>query len=154
MTVKVYVAAAYPGRADSPERARVERVYKLVRESMYVELSWDWLSKIDEARDAGLNEKDGKTAFRAQAAINDLIGVENAAVFWLLAPSIGGRGCFFESGYAYVLQRMAPKATRSKLLIVSGPDWQNTIFTELFNCKFDSDAVAFVWLTQHALANR
>lgn len=174
----VYVAAAYPGRADSPERARVRLAYDLVRKSDHLELTHDWLANIDRARDAGLTEQHGEEAFRTQAALEDLLGVARARIFWFISPSIGGRGCFFESGGAWVfamLQRYfeagrdamflepadvgSEQITRilyaglntPKLNVVSGPDYKNTIFTELFDRKFLDDTQALESITQYAI---
>jgi hypothetical protein len=89
---------------------------------------------------------------RKQFALDDLQGVLTADVVWLLAAnSQGASGSWVELGAALALRSLRTtmaaamkNITRGELspppkIIVSGPKWQRTIFTELADKTFSSD---------------
>jgi hypothetical protein len=87
---------------------------------------------------------------RKQFALDDLQGVLTADVVWLLAAnSQGASGSWVELGAALaaIFVRASMKnITGGELpppkIVVSGPKWQRTIFTELANKTFSSDEEA------------
>jgi hypothetical protein len=166
----IYIATAYP--ADEAARGRLLAAMKLVEDSNWLYLTHNWLAGIDDKRASGMVEEDGDRDMRAREALTDLHAIVRAKFFWLLAPHAGGRGCFWEAGTAFALSwiyrsnpepifwstmtRLDP-AWRHKLEIndlttVASGDYKKTIFTDLFDQRFDDDASAFEWITQQAIA--
>lgn len=78
---------------------------------------------------------------RIKRATEDLWGVRNADLIWLLAPiERGASGAWTEFGIA--LGREIP-------IVVSGPTWQRTIFTSLAQAGYEHDDSAFDKIVNH-----
>lgn len=67
-----------------------------------------------------------------EIASEDLKGVDDAEVVWVISAPTGGTGCWIEMGYAFA---------RGKLVVLSGP--RRTIFTSRADCVFESHEAAF-----------
>jgi nucleoside 2-deoxyribosyltransferase len=90
--VKVYVAGS------SAELERAQRWIDALRAEGWTVTS-DWPAVIASVGDA--NPRDASVADRRMWSHDDLRGVDNADVVWLLAPKVGtARGAYFELGYA------------------------------------------------------
>jgi len=61
-------------------------------------------------------------------ANHDMMGVRSAEIVWVISPTEGGCGCWFELGAAYAL---------CKRIIVSGP--RRTIFMALTSISYFED---------------
>lgn len=136
MSLKVYIAAAYV------DRNRALACMRWVAEQPGLEVAHNWIAAIDKRRAEGHSESSLSPQQRREHAHEDLAAMRKADVFWFLAPKEGGRGSWFEAGVAYAeASSGAPFA-----LIVSGPHYGDSIFTELFERRFVDDAEAFAYL--------
>lgn len=95
---------------------------------------WDIVEKVGEA-----NPVDAQFHERMCWAADDLKGVEDADVVWLLMPpkELPCIGAYWEAGYADAL---------GIDLVISGPDLERTIFTAR-GCCYDTDAAALDYIT-------
>jgi len=79
---------------------------------------------------------------RGRYALADMRGVLDADVVWLLAADDRGAcGSWVELGMALARRETHPPGL--PYVVVSGPRWQRTIFTELADKTFESDEEAF-----------
>lgn len=138
--MNVYVAGAYH------ERTRVRYIMDAVVGHPDLTLAHDWVSIIDEVPGGDQSrEAEMSPEMRARHARTDLDHVLGTDVFWFLVPAAGGRGCWFEAGYAcYAMSN--PLGNR--VTITSGPHHTVSIFTELFDYKFADDAEAFDFIVR------
>ena len=131
--MKFYLAGA------SAEAAQVKALAEWVRRfGGEITVAW-WDSVLaSKVHDRYLTEE-----ARVEFAGQDLIGVLDADVLWLVVPEERGVGAWVEFGF--VLGCSASDPAKRHRIIVSG-DWKKSIFTSLAHDKFDahSDALAFV----------
>lgn len=135
MSVKVYVSAS------SQERQRARCCLDHVRESPELELTHDWLIVMEET------EADGAPtpAHLQNCAQNDLEGVTEADVFWLLLPESPSVGAWVELGWALAIRSMHEQVR----IITSGPGNQN-LFTLLSDVHFETDLEALEFIKTFA----
>jgi len=133
---KIYVAAS------SRERERVAAIYGQIAVSTGLELTFNWLKQVELFDGTPEDQLDPR--IRKMQAESDEQAIERADVMWLLAPNQGftTKGAWFELGFA----RRAFLAKHSPIIIVSGPERFQTIFTECAHRFFTSDADALEWL--------
>jgi hypothetical protein len=140
--VKIYVA----GGAQERETV-VQPMMKRLREAGFV-ITLDWTES--EGFRIGLGDDKLSPLQREMQALEDLDGVDQAEVVWLMVPGYrGSRGSYLEFGYALALWRRMPRfanGCRLPILVVSGESWKGTIFTELADMKFDDHEQAFEML--------
>lgn len=106
-----------------------------------VEITHDWIATIEAVGDA--NPADASREQRAKWADEDLDGVANADVFWLLMPPPGrGWGAGVELGYAVGRKDYGTHVT----IVVSGDD-SHTIFGGLAPHYFATHEEAFHHIT-------
>lgn len=132
----IYVAAA------TQEIQRAEEFVTQIRSITGLRMSHDWIPHIKRAISEQRQDSDYTAWERAGFATSDIIGVARSDVFVLLAPENGGRGCWVEYGYALALQQMRGRPR----IAVAGPHARKSIFTELADRHFDTDAQAITWL--------
>jgi len=129
-TLHVYIAGAYA------DRDRVLHNMEKVSYREELQLVHDWVSVIDRVRrehpDWQMPDHEA-----AEYALRDLEAMRKADVVWLLAPELGGRGCWYEVGAAWAWRIPT---------IVSGPFCRSTVFTRLALELFDADVQAFARL--------
>ena len=84
---------------------------------------------------------------RRKHALADLAGVLRADVVWLLAANDKGAcGSWVELGAA-LANRASPDALNGwPIIVVSGAKWNRTIFTELADKHFETDAEAIQYV--------
>ena len=138
MRKKIYVAAC------SREKERVAGIYGQIAASSNLEVTFNWLAQIDAFDGTPEAQMDPRT--RKFCAEADEQAIERADYLWLLAPSVGmtTRGAWFELGYA----RRAYLAKCAPIILVSGPERFQTIFTECAHRFFETDMDALVWLRE------
>ena len=129
---KIYIAGGWD------ERVTVVRPYidKALRAGFTVTLDWTLENgpKDGDGGDSALVSE-----IRLRAAQMDSRAIERADTFWLLSPGYkGSSGSWWELGYAMALK---------KDVVVSGPNWKRSIFTELVKNRFDMHEEAFAFLT-------
>lgn len=124
--MKVYIAA----RSALAERARVDAMFAAAA-SIGLTVVGDWRADVDAAAAAGCMT----LAEQSVAAATDLAAIRQADAVWLLVPADGGRGCWWEGGYASAL---------GKGLVASGP-CDVCVFLSHADHRFESDfeALAF-----------
>jgi hypothetical protein len=122
-----------------------------------LEITEDWTTAEDVGGDANLSKET-----RVKAAVADLQGAGDADIFWLcMAGYRGARGSFVELGYALAVRDVAasicalmgpgdPPAAGVKLVIISGPDLEKTIFSEVCDHQFTEHEDAFRFITDVA----
>jgi len=142
---KIYIAGGWD------ERVTVVRPYidKALRAGFTITLDWTLEEGI---KDADRGDSLLVSEVRLRAAQMDSRAINRADIFWLLAPSYkGSSGSWWELGYAMALA--ANSGVEGKLgghrkdIIVSGPNWKRSIFTELIQNRFDTHEEAFTFLT-------
>lgn len=107
------------------------------------EISYDWVEAIEKVGQANPVEHAADYARKSF-----IMGVIPADVVWWLFPIDGhaSHGAAFEVGYA---RAFSVHGANTKLkIIVSGSNFQNSIFTSLCDQKFLSDMDAYVWLRE------
>jgi nucleoside 2-deoxyribosyltransferase len=125
--VKVYVAGA------SAERSEVSKYMQLLRDAG-IEITLDWIAVID-AQGGAANE--GMTGVqRHKAAKDDLKGVSDADIVWLIVPNNYSAGAWVELGYALGID---------KTVIASG-NYERSIFTSHCDCEFTLHDDALAWI--------
>jgi nucleoside 2-deoxyribosyltransferase len=109
-----------------------EYINKLRKEGLRI--THDWTREVKLAKAAGRSDQDFDVEERQKLADNDIRGVENCDIFWLIVPN-NSIGAWVEYGYALSLR---------KLIIVSG-NFNRTIFLEKVSefSKFTSHDNAF-----------
>ena len=87
-------------------------------------------------------------ADRIKYAKADLDGVLQADIVWLLAANDKGAcGSWVELGAALALRETSElRGPRRPEIVVSGPKWKRTIFTELADKTFESDEAALAYI--------
>ncbi|HEX6239984.1 MAG TPA: hypothetical protein VFZ61_03785 [Polyangiales bacterium] len=114
MKIPVYVAGA------SRELPRVQRYVELLESSGLVQITHRWFDAVAAwgvGRDAELTLEQ-----QANHAADDLTGVMDAALVWVLWPENHSAGAFIEFGFAY---------GRAIPLVVSGAKASQCIFSAL-----------------------
>lgn len=99
-----------------------------------IELTHNWVASIERA--GGANPVNVSFHERASWAADDLIGVREADLLWVLMPPGISDGAMWEAGYANAL---------GKELIISGPNTERTIFTARA-CCFETDEAAWDYI--------
>lgn len=126
--IPLYLAGA------SAEADRVQRAMDLVRSHPGLRLTQDWLEAI--RKDGGGNESLHPQLRRLRAS-EDLDGVRQARIMWLLAPDNQSTGAWVELGYALALGVM---------VVVSGPAAKRCVFASLTHVEFSTDAEAWAYI--------
>ncbi len=127
---RVYVAGS------SAQLERVKSAMAALREIGHT-VTHAWPELVEEVGEA--NPLDATDAARRMWAADDLRGVYDADVLWLLMPSEGGFGAAVELGYA--LAHGIP-------VVVSGGDVKRSIFTVFGTC-YDRDDQALDAVFRH-----
>ncbi len=98
-----------------------------------IELTHDWVAVIEKR-----GEANPVATFheRASWAGDDLSGVREADLLWVLMPPGQSDGCFWEAGYADAL---------GKEVVISGVNHERTIFTAR-GCCFEHDESAWDYI--------
>lgn len=120
--------------------AMVEEYNKTAKPAAKIELAARWWDVISARGDA--NPVDAPFHERLKYANDDLDGVRQAEVLWLLFPGIGRNsiGCFWEAGVA---------DERGTEIVISGPGQERSIFTAR-GSSYAEDASAFEYLASLA----
>jgi nucleoside 2-deoxyribosyltransferase len=118
--VRIYVAAS----SDQLERAKA--AIEALQANGHV-VTHDWTIAVEEHGTA--NPRDATVEQRAAWATDDLTGVHDADILWLLMPGQGGFGAAVELGYALA---------HGRPIVVSGGDPMRSIFTA-FATVYDRD---------------
>lgn len=85
---------------------------------------------------------------RIAAASANFAGVFNADILWLICPGYSGaRGSWAEMGIALGLRSF----NHAIKIVVSGPEWQYSVFTELADHKFYTHEEGYRWLVQQVV---
>jgi hypothetical protein len=133
---RVYVAGS------SLQLERVKAAMTALRTAGHT-VTHDWVAAVEAAGSAHPVDatEDQKTAW----ARDDLRGIVEAEVFWLLMPSQMSFGATFELGYAvcesfyrFMFKRAAPATTTALRVVVSGV-WGGHIFDSLVHAQYDRD---------------
>jgi hypothetical protein len=124
--MKVYVATAFTDK-------HIAQHWMSKLREIDVSITHDWTTAEQPAR----GELELSLVEQQHHARADAAGVFLADVVWVLAPAVGGTGCWFEMGVAAGLQMMAPKS--APYLLISGPS-RRSIFTSLFHYIETHDA--------------
>lgn len=127
MKLRVYVAAS------SRELERAKWAMAQIR-AMGHEISHDWVRCVEEEGEA--NPSAATLDQCEKWAWDDLEGVENADVIWLLMPDAGGFGAGVELGYAIGMDREIR-------IVASGPT-RCSIFTALADACYPNDEDALL----------
>lgn len=99
------------------------------------EITHDWVATIRSVGEA--NPRDATMKQRARWSGEDLKGIDDADVVWVILPtSRTSFGCALEAGYAI---------GKGHRVIVSG-DWRATIFAAQFDARFNEHDHALEWL--------
>lgn len=133
--MRVYVAGA------SREMDRCAAAMALVRE-LGGTITCDWVEAI---RASGSPANEGKTDEERRAdATEDLKGVSDADVLWLLAPEGTSAGAWTELGYALALRSTTRhhESGRPLRIVVSGRASARSIFAALADEEIPSDIAA------------
>lgn len=160
MKRRVYIAAA------SAEMERAQGMMGQVAICPTLELALDWTQSFNDPRVKGLTEAEITPRIRREFVNDDVGGVLSADFFWLLAPGRkpaeflrledavvnaaarqlhATKGAWFELGVAHtakVLRGSYP----TPIIIVSGEENLQSIFTEVADHLFESDQAALRWL--------
>lgn len=99
-------------------------------------ITLDWPANIRAVGDA--NPRDASHQDRLRWTMDDIRGVHDAEIFWLLVPTAHSIGCWAEFAIAWQGRQH---------LIVSG-DWRRTIFTSLADERYGTHEEAFAALTE------
>lgn len=129
--MKLYIAGA------SAEAERCKALGEWCRRFGH-EITVAWWDAVLAAK---THDRDLTEEARIEFAGQDLVGVLDADLFWIVVPEERGVGAWVEFGFAIGSSAQRPK----QRIIVSG-DWKKSIFTSLAHDKFDTheDALAFV----------
>lgn len=138
----VYVSGA------SIEHARVRKWADALEKTGAVRLTHRWFE--DAAEWTGRDALHAH-ATRVQLAQDELRGIREARVYWLLLPANVAGGSMFEWGYAYAGSR---KAGNALITIVSGHNVADTIFSSLAHEAFENDVQGYQAVLAHAKAKR
>lgn len=153
---KVYISAA------SQEMARAQAMMGQIAITPTLTNSHDWTKSFDvPAGQPRLSEAELDPRIRRQFSEADIRGVMRADFFWLLAPGENPRvlgealegvagvsrlfqtkGAWFELGSAEMHRRFRG----SPIIIVSGAERLQSIFTEVADFFFETDRLALDWL--------
>lgn len=124
--MKIYIAGA------STEAERCKALAWWVR-SMGGEIAVPWWDAVLAAK---VHDRELSEPARFEFAAQDLRGVDECALFWLVIPADGhGRGAWVEFGYA--IGELLGSGARRRRTIVSG-DWRASIFTSFADERFDT----------------
>lgn len=136
--IRVYIAGAF---VEQEERAK-PMMAACKQKGITITHNWTVPNFKPGGSDADLTHIQ-----RRKFALEDLIGVTKADVLWLLAPEAKGScGAWVELGFALALRDERGLETPSPVIIVSGSMNKRSIFTELADRLFDTDAEALKWL--------
>jgi hypothetical protein len=138
MALKVYVAGAW---VEQNERAK-PMIARLQAAGVIV--THDWTAPNGFVEDGVGGDSKLTDEARKKYALADLRGVFDAELVWLLAAnSQGACGSWVELGAALTARMLrANMGPIEPFVIVSGPKNKRTIFTEIADRLFDTDAEA------------
>lgn len=138
--IRVYVAGAWV-----EQRFRAKPMIAACQ-ARAIQITHDWTAA--EGAIHGSSDADLTHVQRRQFAEEDLKGIRDADVLWLLAPETKGScGAWVELGYALALRESNPFVVDGHpRIIVSGLMNKRSIFTELADRLFDTDEEALQWL--------
>ena len=135
--MRLYIAGAW---IEQIERARPMMAKA---RALGISITYDWTDPLWKPSD-GKGDSSLTPELRKSYAQSDLKGVLDADVFWLLAANDKGAcGSWVELGAALAAVSYSRRLGR---IIVSGPQWQRCIFSELADRKFPTDDEAFDYL--------
>ena len=125
--MKIYVCGG------SSELDAVKERMRQLRE-MGHEITHDWTATVSAVGDA--NPRTATHKQRVRWSGEDLLGVEEASIVWVMLPTKPSFGCAFEMGFA---------VGTGHAVIVSG-DWRASIFSSQAEHRFDEHDHASEWL--------
>lgn len=143
----VYVSGA------SAEHARVRKWADALEKTGAVKLTHRWF---EDAADWTGRDAAHPHATRVQLAQEELRGIREARVYWLLLPSNMAGGSIFEWGWAAGFceaQRNRRGLQRGPRIIVSGPNFADTIFSSLAE-RYELDVHGYQAVLAYAKAKR
>jgi len=145
--IKVYVAGA------SAEAERVRLVMNMVQQHPYLKLAHDWLSIMQEV---GKTKADHQLSLpeRQEYAMADLEAVNEADVFWYLAPHTPSAGAAFEFGAAWGIASQWSMSGvyvgHTRVIVASGVRADASIFVSLADEVWEADMQAYESLSDRA----
>lgn len=116
MTTKIYVA----GPRDQAKQ--VAAYMDGLRRAGYL-VTHDWTAGV---LSPGVPDAERTPSIQNAIAQEDMAGIRDAAVVWLLAPSAGGTGCWVELGYALGISSPAAGGWHRTVVVSGAAD--RTIF--------------------------
>jgi hypothetical protein len=125
--MKIYVCGG------SSELDAVSARMQQLRETGHT-ITHDWTANVRSVGDA--NPRTATHEQRSQWAADDLRGIEEASLVWVMLPIKPSFGCAFEAGAA------VGAGTR---VIISG-DWRATIFSSQAYARFNEHDHALEWI--------
>lgn len=133
-TLVVYVAGA------STEYPRAKTWISALRSNGVV-VSYDWTPAVSFSLSQGAKEKDLPKDERLCIAETAHDAVETADLLWGLIPDqpTPSSGLWYELGVA---------RANKKMIVVSGKDWDRTVFTEVADLQFGKDVDAFAFIVK------
>jgi hypothetical protein len=97
-------------------------------------ITHDWVATIRAAGEA--NPRNATHKQRDKWSTEDLNGVNESSLMWVILPAKTSFGCAFEAGYAVGM---------GENVIMSG-DWRATIFSSKANARFNEHDHALEWI--------
>jgi hypothetical protein len=125
--VKIYVCGG------SSELDLVAGYMRKLRDAGH-EITKDWVATIRATGDA--NPRTATHKQRLRWSGDDLAGIEDARLVWVILPVKTSFGCAFEAGYAI---------GHGYVVIMSG-DWRRTIFSSQALARFNEHDHALEWI--------
>jgi hypothetical protein len=98
-------------------------------------ITHDWVARIREVGEA--NPREATEKQRTRWSREDISGLEDASVVWLILPIVPSFGAAFEAGFAL--------GSGTGHVIASG-DWRSSIFTSQLHARFNHHDHALEWL--------
>lgn len=139
---KIYVAGGFR------ERTTIVKPYVERLQQAGWEITENWAVRDQDFSYGG--DQNVPTATRIAAASANFAGVFSADILWLICPGYSGaRGSWAEMGIALGLRSF----NHAIKIVVSGPEWRYSVFTELADHKFDTHEEAFSWLVRQVVVS-
>jgi hypothetical protein len=129
--MKIYICGG------SSEMDLIADLMKKLRDMGHT-ITHDWVATIRSVGEANPRDVSHKT--RAGWSDDDLRGVSDASLVWVVLPKKTSFGCAFEAGYAVGM---------GEHVIMSG-DWRATIFSSRAESRFDTHEKALEWIRLYA----